>query len=60
MIITKFGKVVITERNNEPYIEINEFEADCEGSGTSAEVSLYAIRYAIRALQNSLPAKEPA
>ena len=52
MIVTKWGSVSVTERNNEPYIEVSGFEVD---GGSQVELSLYAIQYAIRALQECLP-----
>jgi len=52
MKIQKFGQIVITQRNDKPYIEINDFEVD---SGTRQELLLFALKYAVRALRMSIP-----
>ncbi len=52
MEIKTFGKIIVTERNGKPHIEIRDFEVD---KGTGAQLTLFAIKYAIRALRKCIP-----
>jgi hypothetical protein len=52
MKIQKFGKIVVTQKNGKPYIEVNDFEVD---NGTSQSLMLFALKYAVRALRSSIP-----
>ena len=52
MKITKHGTVTISMKDGKPDILIENFEIDCEGSGSMDEVCLEALSWALEAMDN--------
>ncbi len=51
MKIETFGKIAITERDGEPYIEISDFTVT---EGDLADLQLFALRFASKAIEKQL------